>query len=93
MPNILRYTSPLLQVMIGRISRLLLVLSDRGGSCQLTIELLCKQRCPPASWLSYLGGPPKENAKPDLEEVDASLKVLKCFALVACTECFCVPVR
>lgn len=74
MHNILRYSSLLLQVTLGQIFRLLLVLSDRGGSCQLTIELLSKQRCPPGSWLSCLGGLPKEYVKPDLHEVDANLK-------------------
>lgn len=93
MPNILCYSSLLFQVTIGQIFRLHLVLSDRGGSCQLTIELLCKQGCPPASWLSCLGGPRKEDVKPGLQEVDASLKVLKCFALVVYMECFCVPVQ
>lgn len=78
------YSSPLLQVTLGgQIFRLLLVLSDRGGSCQLTIELLSKQRCPPGSWLSRLGGPAKEDVKPDF-----NLKVLKTFALSACVGCF-----
>lgn len=88
MHNTLRYSGPLLQVILGQIFRLLLVLSDRGGSCQLTIELLSRQRCLPGSWLSCLGGPPKEDVKPDLQEVDANLKVLQSFALSACMGCF-----
>lgn len=42
----------LLQVTLGRIFRLLLVLSDRGGRCQLTVEWLSARRHPPGSWLS-----------------------------------------
>ena len=68
--------------------RLLLAPSDRGGSCQLTIELLSEQRCPPGSWVRCLGGSPKAHVKPDLQEVNAVLKVLKSFALSARTGCF-----
>lgn len=60
MHNTLRYSGPLLHVILGQIFRLLLVLSDRGGSCQLTIELLSKQRCLPGSWLSCLSRWPTE---------------------------------
>ena len=88
MRNIPRCSSSLLQVTLGQIFRLLLVLSDRGGSCQLTIELLSKQRCPPGSWLSCLGGPPKEDVKPGSQEVDVNLTALKSFALSACMGCF-----
>lgn len=54
----------------------LLLLSDRGGSCQLSIELSSRQRCPPGSWLSCLGSPLKGHVQLDVQEMELIGKCL-----------------
>lgn len=76
MYNILGYSGPLLRGTLGQTSKPLLLFSDRGGSCQLSIELFSRQRCPPGSWLSCLGSPLKGHVQLDVQEMELIWKCL-----------------